>query len=76
MYNIFYCYHEKLQFPFSSDVENDIIKGQSKEYFKSNYEVLDQEAIKMIERSKPLPMPTNLTSETFTVFIPIKFGLR
>ncbi|MBL6728434.1 MAG: TonB family protein [Methylophilaceae bacterium] len=45
-------------------------------YNKSNYEVLDQEAIKMIERSKPLPMPTNLTSETFTVFIPIKFGLR
>ena len=45
-------------------------------YNKSNYKVLDQEAIKMIERSKPLPMPINLTSETFTVFIPIKFGLR
>ena len=43
---------------------------------KSNYDVLDQEAIKMIERSKPLPKPTNLTSETFTVFIPIKFGLQ
>ena len=43
---------------------------------KSNYDVLDQEAIKMIERSKPLPKPTDLTSETFTVFIPIKFGLQ
>jgi hypothetical protein len=49
MYNIFYCYHEKLQFPFSSDVENDIIKGQSKEYFKSNYEVYTKIIDKYIE---------------------------
>ena len=49
MYNIFYCYEEKLQFPFSSDVENDIIKGQSKEYFKSNYEVYTKIIDKYIE---------------------------
>ena len=49
MYNIFYCYQEKLQFPFSSDVENDIIKGQSKEYFKSNYEVYTKIIDKYIE---------------------------
>jgi outer membrane biosynthesis protein TonB len=43
---------------------------------KINSDVLDQGAIKIIERSKPLPKPTNLTSETLTVFIPIKFGLQ
>ena len=49
MYNIFYCYDEKLQFPFSSNVEHDIIKGDSEQYFESNYQVYTKIIDKYIE---------------------------
>ena len=43
---------------------------------KSQYQVLDDEAIKMIERAKPFPAPQKSISDTFTVFVPVKFGLK
>jgi len=43
---------------------------------KSQYQVLDDEAIKMIERAKPFPAPQKSINDTFTVFVPVKFGLK
>ncbi len=43
---------------------------------KSQYQILDDEAIKMIERAKPFPAPQKSISDTFTVFVPVKFGLK
>ena len=43
---------------------------------ESKYEVLNKEAVAMIERSQPLPKANNIKSETFKVFVPVAFKLR
>ena len=43
---------------------------------ESKYEVLNKEAVAMIERAQPLPKANNIKSETFKVFVPVAFKLR
>ena len=43
---------------------------------QSKYEVLNKEAVAMIERAQPLPKANNIKSETFKVFVPVAFKLR
>ena len=43
---------------------------------ESKHEVLNKEAVAMIERARPLPKANNVKSETFKVFIPVVFKLR
>ena len=43
---------------------------------KSKHEVLNKEAVAMIERAQPLPKANNIKSETFKVFVPVVFKLR
>ena len=43
---------------------------------KSKHEVLNKEAVAMIERARPLPKANNIKSETFKVFVPVVFKLR
>ena len=43
---------------------------------ESKYEVLNKEAVAMIERAQPLPKANNIKSETFKVFVPVVFKLR
>ena len=43
---------------------------------ESKYEVLNKEAVAMIERAQPLPKANNINSETFKVFVPVAFKLR
>ena len=43
---------------------------------ESKYEVLNKEAVAMIERAQPLPKASNIKSETFKVFVPVAFKLR
>ena len=40
---------------------------------ESKYEVLNKEAVAMIERAQPLPKANNIKSETFKVFVPVAF---
>jgi len=43
---------------------------------ESKHEVLNKEAVAMIERAQPLPKANNIKSETFKVFVPVVFKLR
>ena len=43
---------------------------------ESKHEVLNKEAVAMIERARPLPKANNIKSETFKVFVPVVFKLR
>ena len=43
---------------------------------ESEHEVLNKEAVSMIERAQPLPKANNIKSETFKVFVPVVFKLR
>ena len=42
---------------------------------ESKHEVLNKEAVAMIERAQPLPKANNIKSETFKVFVPVVFKL-
>ena len=43
----------------------------------SGYEVLDNEAMKMIERAKPLPKPPDiLASDEVNIYVPVSFALN
>jgi protein TonB len=43
----------------------------------SGYEVLDNEAIKMIERAKPLPKPPDiLAGDEVNIYVPVSFALK
>ena len=37
--NMFYCFKEKTQFPFTEDIESQLLKTEAKKYFISNYQV-------------------------------------
>ena len=54
----------------NSKILNIIVINESK------HEVLNKEAVAMIERARPLPKANNIKSETFKVFVPIVFKLR
>ena len=54
----------------NSKILNIIVINESK------YEVLNKEAVAMIERARPLPKANNIKSETFKVFVPVVFKLR
>jgi protein TonB len=44
---------------------------------RSGYEVLDQQALEMIRKAKPLtPIPASLRGRAFTVDIPVIFSLK
>ena len=43
----------------------------------SGFEVLDQQALEMIRKAKPLaPIPAQLRGKGFTVDVPVVFSLR
>ena len=43
----------------------------------SGYDVLDNEAMKMIERSKPLPKPPDiLAGDEVNIYVPVSFALN
>lgn len=44
---------------------------------RSGYEVLDQQALEMIRKAKPLtPIPPGLRGKAFTVDVPVVFSLK
>jgi protein TonB len=43
----------------------------------SGYNALDEEAMKMIERAKPLPKPPEiLAGDEINIFVPVNFALN
>ena len=43
---------------------------------ESKFNILNKEAVAMIERAQPLPKPNNIQSDTFKVLVPVAFKLR
>ena len=43
---------------------------------ESKYNILNREAVAMIERAQPLPKPNDIKSDTFKVLVPVAFKLR
>lgn len=77
--NIFYCYKETAQHPFTANVENELLKKNANTYFISNYEVYTKIIDKYLEINNKLSenivniKKENIDEITITILIAILF---
>ena len=77
--NIFYCFKETTQFPFVENVEGQLLKTESQQYFTQNYEVYTKIVDKYLEINNKLAKNiTNIKKEnideiTIIILISILF---